>query len=108
MNLNSPIYSTMLSNKFLIWGLILCISDFGRSRDQNGSGGSVYTGSLEYRTRYDLTPTGQRGKLYEKMFFTFDFHILPEHRPIGDKIFPCRCISIETAISHEVGVDPFT
>ena len=46
MNLNSPIYSTMLSNKFLIWGLILCISDFGRSRDQNGSGGSVYTGSL--------------------------------------------------------------
>ena len=27
-------------------GLILCIWDFGRSRDQNGSGGSVYTGSL--------------------------------------------------------------
>ena len=59
-------------------------------------------------TRYDLTPTGQRGKLYEKIFFTFDFHILPEHRRIDDKIFPCRCISIETAISHEVGVDPFT
>ena len=35
--------------------------------------------------RYDLTPTGQRGKLYEKIFFTFDFHILPEHRRIGDK-----------------------
>ena len=46
-------------------------------------------------TRYDLTPTGQRGKLYEKIFFTFDFHILPEHRRIGDKIFPCRCISIK-------------
>ena len=60
-------------------------------------------------TRYDLTPTGQRGKLYEKIFFTFDFHILPEHRRIGDKIFPCRCISIKkTAIIHEVGVDPFT
>ena len=46
-------------------------------------------------TRYDLTPTGQRGKLYEKIFFTFDFHILPEHRRIGDKIFPGRCISIK-------------
>ena len=46
-------------------------------------------------TRYDLTPTGQRGKLYEKIFFTFDFHILPEHRRICDKIFPCRCISIK-------------
>ena len=44
---------------------------------------------------YDLNPTGQRGKLYEKIFFTFDFHILPEHRRIGDKIFPCRCISIK-------------
>ena len=31
--------------------------------------------------------TGRRGKLYEKIFFTFDFHILPEHRRIGDKIF---------------------
>ena len=40
-------------------------------------------------TRYDLTPIGQRWKLYEKIFFTFDFHILPEHRGIGDKIFPC-------------------
>ena len=39
-------------------------------------------------TRYELTPTGQRGKLCEKIFFTFDFHILPEHRRIGDKIFP--------------------
>ena len=59
-------------------------------------------------TRYDLTPTGQRGKLYEKIFFTFDFHILPEHRRIGDKNFPCRCISIKTAIIHEVRVDSFT
>ena len=39
-------------------------------------------------TRYDLTPTGRLGKLYEKIIFTFDFHILPEHRCIGDKIFP--------------------
>ena len=46
-------------------------------------------------TRYDLTPTGQLGKLYEKIFFTFNFHILPEHRRIGDKNFPCRCISIK-------------
>ena len=62
-----------------------------------------------YHAVYDLTPTGQRGKLYEKIFFTFDFHILPEHRRIGDKIFPCPCISIKkTAIIHEVGVDPFT
>ena len=34
------------TNKFLIWGLLLCIWDFGRSRDQNRSGGSVYMGSL--------------------------------------------------------------
>ena len=46
-------------------------------------------------TRYDLTPTDQRGKLYEKIFFTLDFHILPEHRRIGDNFFPCRCISIK-------------
>ena len=39
-------------------------------------------------TQYDLTLTCQRGKLYEKKNFTFDFHILPEHRRIGDKIFP--------------------
>ena len=59
-------------------------------------------------TWYDLTPTGKRGKLYEKIFFTFDFHISPEHRRLGGKIFPCRCSSIKTAIIHEVGVDPFT
>ena len=58
-------------------------------------------------TWYDLTPTGQSVKLYEKKN-TFDFHILPEHRRIGGKIFPWRCISIKTAIIHEVGVDPFT
>ena len=60
-------------------------------------------------TRYDLTPTGQRGKLYEKIFFTFDFHILPEHRRISENFFPCRCISIKNG-DHpdEVGVDPFT
>ena len=57
-------------------------------------------------TRYDLTPADQGGKLYEKKFFTFDFHILPQHRCIGGKIFPCLCISIKTAIIHEVGVDP--
>ena len=43
-----------------------------------------------------------------KIFFTFDFHISPEHRRIGGKFFPCRCISIKTVIIHEVGVDPFT
>ena len=58
-------------------------------------------------TWYDLTPSGQRGKLYETKI-TFDFHILLEHRPIGGKNFPWRCISIETEIIHEVGVDPFT
>ena len=44
----------------------------------------------------------------KKIFFTFDFHILPEHRRIGGKIFPGHCISIKTAIIHEVGVDTFT
>ena len=65
-------------------------------------------------TRYDLTPTGQRGKLYEKILFTFDFHILPEHRCIGDKIFPCRCISIKkrrssiamrSVLTHLLGIE---
>ena len=60
------------------------------------------------RTWYDLTPTGQRGKSHEKIFFTFVFHILPEHRRIGGKIFPWCCISIKTVIIHEVCVDPFT
>ena len=36
----------------------------------------------------------------KKIFFTFDFHILPEHRHIGGKIFPCHYISIKTAIIH--------
>ena len=45
------------------------------------------------------TPTGQRGKLYEKKkIFTFDFHILPEHRRIGGRIFPCCCISTKTVV----------
>ena len=34
----------------------------------------------------------------KKIFFTFDFHILPEHRRIGGRIFHCRRISTKTAI----------
>ena len=34
VNLDSPIYSTLLQNRFLIWGLFLCIWGFGRPRDQ--------------------------------------------------------------------------
>ena len=45
-----------------------------------------------------LHSTGQPGKLCEKKIFTFDFHILPEHRRIGGRIFPCRCISTKTAV----------
>ena len=45
---------------------------------------------------------------YMKKNNTFDFHILPEHRRIDGKKFSWRCISIKTAIIHEVGVDPFT
>ena len=43
----------------------------------------------------DFTPTGHGatyGKWYEKIFFTFDFHILPEQWHIGARIIPCRCI----------------
>ena len=36
----------------------------------------------------------QCGKWYEKTFFTFDFHILPQQRHTGARIIPCRCISI--------------
>ena len=70
----------------------------------------MWLGSNLSTTRYDLTPTGQRGKLYEKIFFTFDFHILPEHRRISDKIFSLSLYfnKKKTAIIHEVGVDPFT
>ena len=39
---------------------------------------------------YGFTMTGQRGKLYEKIFFTFDFHILPWRRHIGARIIGLR------------------
>ena len=51
------------------------------------------------------------GNYMNFFFFTFDFHILTEHRCIGGKIFPWHYISIKMAIIHEhdeVGVDPFT
>ena len=48
-------------------------------------------------TWYDLTPTGQRGKSYEKIFFAFVFHILHEHRRISGRIFPWHCISIKNS-----------
>ena len=66
---------------FLVWGRFV--------------DGSKWLRSNLSTTPYDLTPTGQRGKLYEKNIFIFDFHILPEHRRIGEKFFPCRCISIK-------------
>ena len=47
MNLNSPIYSTLLQNKFLIWGLFLCIWDFGCCHDRTGSGSSGIQGEFE-------------------------------------------------------------
>ena len=62
-------------------------------------------------TWYDLTPDRPTWEIIWKKkntFQLFDFHILPEHRRIGGKIFPRRFISIKTAIIHEVGVDPFT
>ena len=38
------------------------------------------------------------GNFMKKKIFTFDFHILPEHRRIRDRIFPCRCISTKTVV----------
>ena len=75
MNLNSPIYSTLLPNKFLIMGLILCIWDFGRSRDQNGSGGSIYTGSLPCSapTRMDMPGDGDEVIYDRKRVDVFHF-----------------------------------
>ena len=32
-------------------------------------------------------------EMMQKIFFTFDFHILPEQRHMGGRIFPCRCSS---------------
>ena len=45
--------------------------------------------------QHGFTPTGQRGKWYEKIFFTFDFYSLPWQRHIGARIIPCHCISIK-------------
>ena len=59
-------------------------------------------------TRYDLTSDRPMWEIIWKKFFTFDFHILPEHRRIGDKIFAVVVFQWKTAIIHEVGVDPFT
>ena len=36
---------------------------------------------------------------YEKIFFTFDFHILPYQRYIDARIIPCRCISMNCWIA---------
>ena len=51
------------------------------------------------------TPTGQRGKWYEKysLRLIFTFYL---NRHIGDGIIPCRCISIKTKILP-CSVDPF-
>ena len=44
MNLNGPIYSTLLHNKFLNLVVVLVDLRFGRPRDQTGSGCSgMYT-----------------------------------------------------------------
>ena len=52
--------------------------------------------------RNNLSTTSLRqanvGNYMKKIFFTFDFHILPEHRRIGGRIFHCRCISTKTVV----------
>ena len=60
---------------FLVW-----------DRFVDGLTGLKWLGNNLSTTWYDLTPTGQRGKLYEKKSFTFDFHILPEHRLIDGSL----------------------
>ena len=37
---------------------------------------AINQGNFEYHVVYGFTTAGQRGKLYEKIFFDFDFHIL--------------------------------
>ena len=55
---------------------------------------------------YGFTTTGQRGKLYEKIFFTFDFRILPYWGQIGARVISSPYISIKR-ILNAVGVDTF-
>ena len=53
-------------------------------------------GKLGYHLVYhSYRPTRE---MIWKLFFTFDFHILPWQRHMGDRIIPCRCISIKTKI----------
>ena len=50
---------------------------------------------LEYDVVWHLTSLRQATELREmiwKIFFAFDFHILPLQRHIGARIVPCRCI----------------
>ena len=46
------------------------------------------------------------GNYMKKIFFTFDFQILPQRRHIGARIISCRYISIKR-ILNAVGVDTF-
>ena len=56
-------------------------------------------------TWYDFTPPG-RGKWYENIFITSDFHNLPEQSHIGAGNIPFR-ISLKPAF-QSVCVDPLT
>ena len=47
------------------------------------------------------------GNDMKKIFFTFDFHILPQQGHISARIIPCHCISIKR-ILNAVGIDTFT
>ena len=50
-NQSVTIYSTLLQHNFLIWGLFVCIWDFGRSREQTVSGSSGIHGEFEAQPR---------------------------------------------------------
>ena len=79
MNLNSPIYSTLLPNKFLIWGSILCIWDFGRSRDQNAGSLQIWLYKIIGGTLLMCQNTAMREMEHGLKYSTFyvQKHITP-------------------------------
>ena len=63
---------------------------------------------LKYRVAWLHSDRPTWEMIWKKMFFAIDFHMIPEQRLMGGRIFSCPCISIKKTILFEVRVDPFT
>ena len=77
-----------------VLSMMFCRSDSRLCADMVSDG---TIGKLEYHVVWLHSDRPMREMIW-KIFFTFDFHILPQQRHIGDRIIPCHCISIKTKI----------